>query len=270
MSAADMIDPDSQPLTVKSLAKQFGMCGLTQGQTVLVHTAMSKLGWIAGGPRALIEALLDVLGPSGTVMMPAHSGDNSEPSHWRNPPVPEHWWQTIRDEFPPYDARITPTQNVGRVAELFRTWPGAIRSNHPVGSMAAVGPNAAYLTAGETLAGEFDDESPVGRLYKVDGSILLLGVGHESNTSLHLAEHRASWPGKRDHQQGSAVLVNGVRRWVSYTSLDYDSGDFPNIGDTYEAEYEIKRGRVGRAEARFLRQRPLVDYAVAWMERFRK
>jgi len=270
MSEVDAIDAAQSPLTVKSLARQLAACGLAEGQVVLVHTSLSKLGWVAGGPQAVIEALLAVVGPSGTLLMPAHSNDNSEPSLWKNPPVPERWWQTIRDERTPFDPQRTPTRGVGRVPELFRTWPGVIRSNHPTDSLAACGRHAEYLVSGHGLVDEFGDESPIGRLYALDGFVLLLGAGHESNTSLHLAEHRAVWPSKRHFTQGSAMLIDGVRQWVKYTALDVDSSDFPQIGRAYESEHGIAPGRVGKAEARLLKQRPLVDYAVSWIERNRK
>jgi aminoglycoside 3-N-acetyltransferase len=270
MSEADTIAAANSPLTVKSFADQLATCGLGAGQTVLVHTSLSKLGWIAGGPQAVIEALLAVLAPGGTLLMPAHSNDNSEPSYWKNPPVPQAWWQIIRDERTPFDAQRTPTRGVGCVPELFRTWPGVVRSNHPTDSLAACGPNASYLVSSHTLENEFGDESPIGRLYALDGFVLLLGAGHESNTSLHLAEHRAAWAAKRHFQQGSAVLIDGLRQWVTYQALDVDVSDFPALGAAYEAEHGIAPGRVGKAESRFLKQRPLVDYAVRWIERNRK
>ena len=244
-------------------------CGLAAGQVVLVHTSLSKLGWVAGGPQAVIEALLAVIGPHGTLLMPAHSNDNSEPSYWKNPPVPEQWWPTIRDKRTPFDPLRTPTRGVGCVPELFRTWPGVIRSHHPTDSLAAWGLHAEYLVSGHRLVDEFGEESPIGRLYALDGFVLLLGAGHESNTSLHLAEHRATWPSKRHFTQGSAMLVDGVRKWVTYSALDVDSSDFPQIGRAYESEHGIAPCRVGKAEARFLKQRPLVDYAGQWIERHR-
>jgi aminoglycoside 3-N-acetyltransferase len=251
------------------MSEQLATCGMAAGQTVLVHMAMSKLGWIVGGAQAVIDAFLRVLGPSGTLMMPAHSADNTDPAQWQYPPVPESWWPVIRDNMPAFDSQRTPTRQMGRVPELFRTWPGVLRSNHPVGSFAACGPNAALLTATHALENEFGPESPIGRLYELDGHILLLGVDHGNNTSLHMAEHRAQWPSKRYMQQGSAMMVDGQRQWVSYTALDLNDDDFPALGDAYEAEHRIPRGRVGQAEARFMQQRPLVDYAVTWMERHR-
>jgi aminoglycoside 3-N-acetyltransferase len=270
MSEADTIHPDALPLTVESLAEQFAGCGLAAGQPVVVHTSMSKIGWIVGGAVAVIQALTKVLTPSGTLMMPAFTTGNTDPSNWRHPPVPESWWPVIREHMPAFDAAATPTRKMGAVAELFRMWPGVLRSAHPIGSFAALGAQAAYLTGDHRLLDEFGPTSPLGRLYELDGYILLLGVGHGNNSSLHLAEWRADWPGKRMMLEGTAVRVNGVRQWVRYEMVDLNADDFPAIGDSYEAEYHIPRGRVGRAEVRFMKQRPLVDFAVEWMERNRK
>lgn len=270
MTEADVIQATPQPLTVQSLAEQFAACGLAAGQTVLVHSAMSKIGWIAGGPEAVILALLQVLTPSGTLMMPAHSTQNTDPAQWGNPPVPESWVPVIRAQMPAYNPHTTPTRQMGAIAELFRTWPGAVRSAHPTMSFAALGPQAAALTADHVLEADLGEGSPIGRLYQLDGHVLLLGVGHSNNTSLHLAEFRADWPGKRYTGHGSAMLVNGQRQWVEYEALELDSDDFDQIGAAYEAQHPVRTGRVGSATVRFFRQRPIVDFAVQWMQRHRR
>lgn len=264
-----MTSADTPPLTSAAMAEQLAACGMETGQTVLVHMAMSKLGWIVGGAQAVIDAFLRVLGPTGTLMMPTHSADNTDPAQWQHPPVPESWWPVIRENTPAFDPQRTPTRMMGRVPELFRTWPGVRRSSHPVGSFAAFGPNAVLLTASHSLENEFGPDSPIGKLYELDGYILLLGVDHGNNTSLHMAEHRANWPSKTYLTQGSAIVVEGQRQWISYTALDLNDDDFATLGDAYEAEHGIPRGHVGQAEVRFMRQRPLVDYGVTWMERNR-
>ncbi len=266
MPEADTIHYDAQPLTVHTLAEQLRACGLASGQSVLVHTAMSKLGWVCGGPVAVIQALLEILGPTGTLMMPTHTTENTDPSGWESPAIPEAWWPTIRATMPAFDSRLTPTRQMGRVAELFRTWPEVKRSAHPIGSFAALGPNADLLTHTHPLEAEFGDASPLGRLYELDGHILLLGVDHSNNTSLHLAEHRADFPGKTYVEEGTAMLVEGERQWVTFRSLDWESDDFATLGDAYEKAHSTERGRVGRAEVRLLKQRPLVDWAVKWLE----
>jgi aminoglycoside 3-N-acetyltransferase len=269
MPERDLIRSEDLPLTVEKLVEQFAACGLAAGQTVIVHTRMSALGWIAGGAAAIIHALLRVLTLTGTLMMPAFSPDNTDPANWVNPPVPEHWWQIIRDHTPAYDPHTTPTWGVGAVPELFRTFPGVMRSAHPEASFAACGPQAKHLLANHNkLDRIFDDDSPIGKLYALDGYVLLLGIDHSKNTSLHLAEYRANFPKQYKHE-GVAMFVNGERRWVEFEMQDIDDGDFTQIGSDYETLHGITSCRVGRAEARFLRQRPLVDFAVQWMEQHR-
>jgi aminoglycoside 3-N-acetyltransferase len=159
---------------------------------------------------------------------------------------------------------------MGRIPELFRTWPDALRSNHPITSFAALGKQAAYVTESHPLEDEFGDDSPVGKVYALDGYVLLLGVGHDNNTSLHLAERRAHWPGKHNMREGTAMLVNGQRQWVDFDRMELNTDDFIQIGAAYEAAAAIPAYTIGRAQVRFLRQRPLVDFAVHWMEYNRK
>ena len=269
MSESTLVERTPTPLTVTSLTEQLRACGLAEGQTVLAHVAMSRIGWIVGGAEALIQALLAAVGASGTIMMPAHSSDNTDPSEWQNPPVPEAWWQTVRDDRPAYDPRTTPTRGLGVTPELFRTWPGAQRSPHPAFSHAAIGPNAALLTAEHALEQDTGDDSPLGKLYAVDGHVLLLGVDHFNNSSLHLAEFRATYPGKRNLRTGSAMLIDGQRQWVAYDTMETYTDDFGAIGDAFDAAHGIAIQSVGAAPVRFFRQRPLVDFAIGWMERHR-
>ncbi|CAN5849151.1 AAC(3) family N-acetyltransferase [soil metagenome] len=269
MVEAALVRDAAHPLTLATLAEAFEACGLAPGQTVLVHSALSKLGWVSGGPVAVIEALLQVLGETGTLVMPAHSADNSEPSAWRNPPVPERWWPVIRATMPAFDPAKTPTRGMGRVPELFRTWPGVHRSYHPTASFAALGPQAAFITETHDLVDALGKASPLDKLYELDGYVFLLGVGHGNNTSLHLAETRANIT-KTFLDEGSAVFVDGARRWVEYQRLAWDDEDFEALGTAYEKTNRISVCKVGQAEVRLLRQRPLVDWAVQWLEKNRK
>jgi len=269
MSEQKIIDRTQTPLTVESLTAALRACGLAEGQTILVHMAMSKLVWVIGGAEAVILALLGAVGETGTIMMTTNSSNNTDPEEWQHPPVPEKWWGTIRDHTPAYNPRTTPTRGMGMVPELLRTWPGAWRSAHPAFSLAAVGLQAEFLTAGHALTEDSGDRSPLGRLYELDGHVLLLGVDHWNNTSLHLAEFRADYPGKRNLRTGSAMLVDGERRWVTYETLTTEPDDFGDIGVAFDQAHNITVHKIREAEVRFFRQRPLVDFAVAWMEAHR-
>lgn len=253
-------------LTAEALAGQLQTLGLARGHTVIVHASLSQIrGWICGGVEAVIQAFDRVLGPEGTLAMPAHSSDNSEPSNWRNPPVPQAWWPLIRQHMPPYHPDTTPTRQMGILAETFRRYPGTRRSWHPQVSLSARGKHALYLTAEHPLTDGWGEQSPYAKLLTLDAHVLLLGVLHGNNSMLHLAEQRAHWPSKRCVSRGASISVNGERHWATFEDLDENPADFNTIGAAYEAKIGYRAGFIGRAETRYLRLRPLVDFAVAWM-----
>jgi aminoglycoside 3-N-acetyltransferase len=256
------------PFTVKGISADLRNLGLQSGQTVLVHSALSAFGYVVGGERTVVTALLDTLGPDGTLVVPTHSSDLSDPRHWSHPPIPQTWWETVRAEMPAYDPQLTGTRKMGAIPEFVRHLPGAQRSAHPTSSFCALGPNADFITANHALDNGFDDHSPLGRLYDLEASILLLGVGHLNNTVLHLAEGRA--PAMRPvTTDGSPMMVNGVREWVTHQSLDYDARDFEQVGDAFAKSGSERVGLVGGAPSRLLAVVPLVDFATAWFTQHR-
>ena len=214
-----------------------------------------------------MQALLDVLGSEGTLVVPTHTPDNTDPATWRNPPVPEPWWSVIRERSPGFHPALTPASRwMGILAETVRNWPGAVRSSHPQVSFAAVGAQAVEVTAGHRLDGALGDSSPLGAVYRLDGKVLMLGVGYDSNTSLHLAEWRQLKPPL--HVTGSAIRQpDGSGRWVSWTDVAEDESDFERIGADFETVVTgaARIGSVGNATARLVSQPALVDYATQWM-----
>ncbi len=257
-------------LTQAQIADQLAHLGWGPGMTILVHSSLKPLGgWVPGGTQAIIAAMQALLGPSGTLMMPTFTADNSEPSYWEAPPVPEAWWPTVREVTPAFDPQTTPSLMMGLLAEHFRAWPDVQRSAHPQNSFAAWGHHATTLTAEHDLEQPFGERSPLGRLYDLDGFICLLGVGHGNNTSLHLAEERMTHPQRAP--QGSAMSVDGVRQWVTFETINYDDVDFVALGAAYEAAHPdaVRVGTLGQAAVHLMRQRPLVNFAVAWLNTHR-
>jgi aminoglycoside 3-N-acetyltransferase len=257
-------------VTPRVIAEDLARLGVRRGMLLNVHSAMSRLGFVVGGAQSVVEGLLEAVGPEGTLMMPSHSAQLSDPANWRSPPAPEAWWERIRAEMPAYHPARTPTRNMGAIAELFRTFPGVLRSPHPQVSHAASGPLAAGIIGEHPLACLFGERSPIGKLYALDGWVLLLGVGHGNNTVLHLAEDRAEFPGKTRHREGAPIQINGARHWQPFEPLKVSDDDFSAIGTAFAATGGERSGRIGAADALLMRARDVVDFATGWIASHRQ
>lgn len=254
-----------RPSTVASLTSDLVALGPLEGRVTIAHSSLSALGWVAGGAQSVVEALLAAVGPSGTLVMPTQSGQLSDPAEWSDPPVPTEWIETIRAEMPAYDPYLTPTRSMGAVVECFRQLRATVRSDHPTESFAACGPLAADIVSGHRFDDGFGESSPLATLYSLDAQILLLGVGHANNTSLHLAEHRGDWQPKVTARIGAAQRVDGERRWVTAEVLEPNEDDFGAIGSAL-AETDLETvGAVGAGTARLIGVRDAVDFAASWM-----
>jgi len=260
-------DRSPDPVTVGSITSDLRDLGLCAGETVLVHGSLSSLGWVCGGAPAVVDALLAVIGEDGTVVMPTHSPGNRDPTNMGAPPVPESWYETIREGMPPYRPDVTPTQGMGAIAECFRSYPGVRRSAHPQHSFAARGADAGFVIEDHSLDDSLGEESPLARVYDLDGQVLFLGTTHATNTSLHLAEYRGDLDIETT-SSCSAVLVDGDREWVKWEDIAVDDGDFGDCGDAFEREYPdtVATGQVGVGDTTLMEQRRLVDFAVEWFE----
>lgn len=259
----DASDDRPGPFTVADLVTGLGALGVEPGTTIIVHSSLSSLGYVVGGARAVVLALTEVLGPQGTLVVPTHSSELSDPMNWSRPPIPEAWWPTVRRAMPAYDPLLTTTRQMGAVAEMVRHLPGAIRSSHPRVSFAALGPHAEFITRDHDLVDSFGELSPLARLYDVGAQIVLLGVGHANNTTLHLAESRA--PARRAMIiEGAPMLVNGQRQWVAYETLDYDADDFEQVGAALNYAGLQHEALVGGAPTTIMSVKPVVDFATEW------
>jgi aminoglycoside 3-N-acetyltransferase len=255
-------------LTLDTLKSDFTKLGVTSKMTVMMHSSMKALGgFVVGGPVAVILAIEECLGSSGTLVMPTHTGDLSDPTNWRFPPVRESWWEPIKESMPAFAPDLTPCRGMGAVNECFRKQNGVVRSSHPQLSFAAWGVGKEIITSHHSLAYSLGEQSPLARLYEAKGFVLLLGVGHNRNTSLHLAEYRADFKGKAEIINKAPIFAEGEKRWVDFHDIDLDSDDFDLLGEAFEREMGfVRRGKVGNADAMLMPVTELVDYGVKWME----
>ncbi|WP_203568269.1 aminoglycoside N(3)-acetyltransferase [Aestuariimicrobium ganziense] len=265
MAEADVVAATDTPRTRTSIADDLRRLGLSAGDVVVLHSSVSSIGWVAGGVVAVLQAFQDVLTEAGTLVVPTHTSDRTDPQHWQAPPVPAEWVPVIRDEVPAFDPALTPTRAMGILPETFRTWPGVRRSSHPHNSFAAWGRQADEITRDHALAWSMGPESPLDRARNLGARVVLMGT--RRCTILHLAEVLADVC--EQQTQGAAVLVEGERRWVTFPEWVHSDGGFHDILDEHCARHGITPGLVGNASTLVLDASTLVDEAVVHLRTHR-
>ncbi|MEJ7815661.1 MAG: aminoglycoside 3-N-acetyltransferase [Rubrobacter sp.] len=263
-------------MTRSLLAHDLEELGLRTGGAAMVHCRMSALGQLVGGAETVVRALLDVLGPEGTLM--AYTGWQDEPPDDLGE-LDEEARRAHLEEHPAYDPRVALSRrDHGRVAEALRTWPDSRHSGHPEAGVAAVGPLAGNLTAGHPYDDAYGADTPYARLVELGGQAAMLGAPLESVTLVHHAEAVARVPSKRRVSYGMPVLVDGERVWRTFSDIDTSEGALPYERLLGEEDYieHIARsalaagvgrsGPVGEGIAHLFEARGLVEYAVSWIE----
>ncbi|QSG05784.1 aminoglycoside N(3)-acetyltransferase [Halapricum desulfuricans] len=265
MGDRELVERTDEPVTTDRIVDDLRSLGVDTGDTLLVHASLSAIGWVAGGPQAVVDALQRAVGETGTVVVPTHTPQYIDPEQWSNPPVPEAWFESVRASMPPYRPAVTPSHGVGAIPECLRTYPEAVRSRHPLFSFAALGADAAAIAGDHRLDFGLGEGSPLGRIYDRGGRVLMLGTGYETNTSIHLAEYRASVSTERAEHR-APVRRDGERVVVAFEDIETSTDDFERLGAAFERSAEVKRESVGEANATLVAQQALVDFAVEWLE----
>jgi aminoglycoside 3-N-acetyltransferase len=228
--------------SVEQARAQLAALGVQRGDVLVVHTSYRAVRPIENGPLGLIAALRGALGPEGTLVMPAMTDGES-----------------------PFDPARTPTLDMGSTAELFWRQPGVVRSTHPGASFAAAGPLAERICAPQPLEPPHGHDSPIGRVYDAGGKVLLLGVSHSENTTVHLAEDLAKVPYAIAHD--TVVEVDGVARVMPIAEPDCCCEGFKRVGDWLGARGLQREGRVGNAHAVLCAAAEVVSVALEQLRR---
>ncbi|HSL69955.1 MAG TPA: AAC(3)-IV family aminoglycoside N-acetyltransferase [Longimicrobiales bacterium] len=235
--------PTRTQLNLTDLGSQLRALGVMPGDVLQVHTSFRAVRPVEKGPLGLIEALLWAVAPDGTVVMPSWSDHDEVP-------------------FDPATSPAAP--DLGVVADLFWRLPGVQRSNHPF-AFAAAGPHAARIISDPLPLPPHVPESPVGRVYELDGKVLLIGVNHDADTTLHLAEVLAKVP--YGVPKRCTVLEDGQPVKIDYVENDHCCGLF-TLADEWLRERRLQsEGPVGHAHARVARARDIVDVALEQLQR---
>jgi aminoglycoside 3-N-acetyltransferase len=238
-------------VTRDRLARDLVSIGVEPGITLVVHSSLSSIGRVVGGAPTVVSALIDVIDDTGTLAMPAATPQCADPASWTEAGVE-------------FDLRTTPT-TMGAIPETFRTWPGTLRSDHPLESVCARGPAAAEITTEHPLAFSEGPGTPFGKLHDLDSRILLVGVGFNRCTALHFAESLVTT--RRLTTVRFPRSEFGRRVWVEVPNVaDDNDTHFPIVGERFVAAGKARLGTIGEADSVLMSMRDLVDFSRAYFE----
>jgi aminoglycoside 3-N-acetyltransferase len=267
----------ARPVTRSELERDLRSLGMQASGIVMLHTRMSAIGWVVGGSQTVVEALLGILGPGGTLM--AYAGWEDDP--WHLAEWPPAWQQAYRTELPPFDPELAEADHaMGRLPERIRTWPGAKASTGHAMRMVAIGAQAEWLTRGQPWDHPAGPGSPLAKLVEAEGQVLMLGAPLDTLTLLHHAEALVDAPGKRMVTYAIPVREGDRVKWREVQDHDTSSrGTFPyeqvtpNGADAFEVIGQLAlaggagtSGKIGDADSHLFQARPLVDFAISWLQ----
>lgn len=239
-------------LTQADLVTGFRRLGIEPGMTVMAHSSLSSFGYVQGGAPAVIRALLVVVGEEGTLCLPTLCQRDRERR--------QQTWNIA-----------TSPSDVGQITEVFRHWPGVVRSDHFTHSVAAQGPLASEITSGHATAGPrpgpwggraFGHGSPWDRFYELNVLYCFLGVTLHVNTMRHYAQSVLL-------ESAVAQAPERLRAQLAQELADWNKpGLFPGWSGELEEELLARLGlihyeSVGQATCRSLPTRVLVDTTLA-------
>ncbi|MBS4196985.1 AAC(3) family N-acetyltransferase [Lederbergia citri] len=223
-------------LTKKQLIEDFKSIGIKEGMVLVVHTSLRNIGFIQGGPEVVIESLLEILGDEGTLVMPS---------------------MTSGEEL--YDPKTTPTEYMGIVAETFWRMPGVLRSNHPNSAFAAYGKHANEIVSEHPIDQPEGIKSPIGKVFQLDGRILLLGASHDSNTTIHLAESLNEVP----YRTYSTMLFSneGKIEEIQVPLINHCCQNFKKIESLLKEKGYLSVQKIGNGICQFMKASDVVEVA---------
>ena len=267
---------DNAPMESRTgLVQGLRALGVREGDLLMVHASLRAIGAVDGGPSQVLGALLDAVGPGGTIAAFV-SWDRSSYEETLNGAV---LGEREREAWPAFDpaAHPEPYAEFGALNRFICNHPAVRRSAHPDASFAAIGRRADEITSEHPLVEGYGPGSPLGRIVQAQGRVLLFGAGLDSVTVLHNAEVLADNPGKRRVSYEVPLATPDGKRWVRAENFDtngiLDEFAVPgrpdaveSIARDYVAAGQGKRGRVGGASCRLFEAPHIVDYGVRWLE----
>lgn len=245
-----------------SLQSEMKALGIVPGGLLMVHASVRSVGPVTGGVNTIVHALVDVLGPAGTLLAYVDF---------------EPFYQDSDVDIPVFDKRIAhAARDHGILHETLRTWPGALRSDHPDAGVVAIGPLAEWITADHPFLYGYGKGSPFEKALQSGVQVLMLGAPLDTITLLHYAEHEACIPDKRIRRYRRLMPGPIGPEWITFEEFDtaepvnnaLPQDCFERIAKDYLATGRGATGTIGAAASVLLDGPDLVKFGINWLEAF--
>ena len=236
------------------LTDAFRRLGLQEGDRVMMHASLKRVGTVEGGAAMVLHRLLKILGKEGTLLMPTFTSITRHSSTHDNYTAAGCWCGGKESRHLPFIAELQPDKDLGEIAYRLCSWPSSRRSQHPTYSFVAVGKSSDKLVR-EYSTG--DPLQPLKYFIKENPAVLTVGVGLESVSAIHVAEQQST-PSKFVKERALTITSKG-QAWVDVTAMGC-SGGFQKLAQRLSSE-KLKEIQIGMATARLYSMRGLIEAA---------
>ncbi|MFI3284707.1 MAG: AAC(3) family N-acetyltransferase [Erysipelotrichaceae bacterium] len=248
----------------QEIVEQLKKLGVYQGMILEVHASLHSFGHVVGGAQSVVDALIEAVGYNGTLLMPLQSYENTEPSTWKSFKGDLRDICKIRAQIPPYNKKDFEAREMGAICDNLRRRDGVVISEHPNMGYLAWGKYAKLLCNHQSLHFALSQESPAARLNELKGSILMMGVGFEQATSMHLAEYYSDV--RPVCLNGAMREVSGEKQFESYLELDLDAKDFISVAEVLKAKGYVQSIMIGTCLCQMVMSHKAIEYTSKYLK----
>jgi aminoglycoside 3-N-acetyltransferase len=246
--------PKPRRVLPDELTEGFLKLGLGEGDRVVMHASLSRIGLVEGGAAMVLHRLLNVLGKKGTLLMPTFTSVTRHSSTHDSFTKTGCWCEGRESRHLPFIPELQPDKEMGEIAHRLCSWPGSRRSRHPAFSFVAVGNNSDGLVRDYSLA---DPMQPLKAFLKEDPFILAVGVDLDSIEAIHIAEQRRL-PGKFVKER-ALTMGSTEQLWVEVTATGCSRG-FQRLANQM-SPMDLQEADIGSAKALLYPMKRLIAIA---------
>lgn len=252
---------DATIIRKQDMVAQLEQLGIQKGMLLLVSADTSLMGYLLGGCQALIEALMEVVGFEGTIVMPCFTPQLLDPA-CKDSALKRQYWAEAREGAYPFDKKLSEPYGSDPLVYQFLRNDAVARSYHPLYSFAAWGKYAKLICDKHPLHFALGKDSPLGKIVELNGYCLMLGCGYEGCTMFQMARYNGELFPVRI--VSAPITTNNETQWKNMLDVELSTKHFSEIGEVLEDKHVVKTGYLGNGRCQLCSAREAVTIATSY------